>query len=48
MGDGLFDLVCYYRSQATGFRPGDRTGVLKGKTFGNVNVVGTDSVRIVK
>ena len=46
--DGRRDLVCHFHIQLTGFAPGDTQGVLKGKTWANENVQGTDSIRVVK
>lgn len=45
--DGLPDLVCHFHTPETGFQPGDAVGVLKGTAAGDVNVVGSDSVRIL-
>jgi hypothetical protein len=47
-GDGLPDMVCHFKTQATGFLSGDTQGVLKGKTLSEVPIKGTDSVRIVR
>jgi hypothetical protein len=45
--DGTPDLVCYFKTQKTGFTSGSTTGTLKGETQGNHSFQGTDSVRIV-
>ena len=47
-GDRILDLVCNFSSKDTGFQVGDGKGVLKGKTFEKISVVGTDNVRIIK
>ncbi len=44
--DGLKDLICYFRVSPTGFRCGDKEGVLKGKTVGAEEFEGTDEVQI--
>lgn len=46
-GDGLIDLMCHFYTQQTGFQAGDTTGILKGLTTANVQIVGQDSVNIV-
>ena len=46
--DGLLDVVCHFKNQATGFQIGDSEGVLKGFTQGGRPFEGVDSVRIVK
>ena len=46
-GDGLLDIVCHFKTRATGFLRGDTQGVLKGKTLSDVSIKGTDSVRVV-
>jgi len=46
--DSLNDLVCHFRTQATQFRPGDRAGILKGRTFNGTPIAGSDAVRIVE
>jgi hypothetical protein len=46
-GDGLPDLVCLFKTQATGFQLGDFKGVLKGKTITGRSLIGSDSIRIV-
>jgi hypothetical protein len=45
--DGFLDLVCHFNTQQTGFQSGNTAGVLKGKTVGDIAIIGTDSVRIV-
>jgi len=45
--DRLPDLVCHFDTERTGFRLGDRRGVLKGKTVNGFPIRGMDSVRIV-
>ena len=47
-GDGLLDVVCHFRTQATGFQVGDTEGMLSGETIGGTSVEGRDSVRIVQ
>ncbi len=47
-GDGIPDLVCRFRSKATGLLIGDTQGVLKGRTLTGVTIKGTDSVRVVE
>ena len=46
--DGFLDTVCHFKTQATGFLPGDVVGALKGRTLSDVLIEGTDSVNIVK
>jgi hypothetical protein len=46
-GDGLLDLICYFKVRATGFQRGDTQGVLLGETIGGERIKGTDSVRII-
>lgn len=46
--DGLLDLVCHFRTPATGFQSGDTQGVLMGETIGGIKVKGADSVRVLK
>lgn len=46
--DGLSDMVCHFYTQLSGFKSGDTEGFLKGKTWANENLLGMDSVRIVK
>lgn len=46
-GDGLLDQVCHFRTEATGFQPGDPVGVLKGRTTTCVAASGTDAVRVL-
>lgn len=46
--DGLPDLVCHFRTPATGFEAGDVEGILKGQTVGGVAIEGRDAVRIVR
>ena len=45
--DGLNDLVCHFYTQSSGFMSGDTEGFLKGQTWANENLLGTDTVRIV-
>jgi hypothetical protein len=47
-GDGLFDQVCHFYTQLTGFVLGSTAGVLKGKTLNGVTITGQDSVQILK
>lgn len=47
-GDGLPDLLCHFRTPATGFQRGDTQGILKGETAGGRFVKGRDSVSIVR
>jgi len=44
--DGSKDLICYFRAGPTGFRCGDKEGVLKGKTVDGQEFEGTDEVQI--
>lgn len=46
--DGLPDLVCLFKVQATGFAVGSTLGILHGQTVAGENLVGTDSVRVVR
>ena len=46
-GDLLRDLVCHFYTQATGFKPGDTLGILKGFNPFGVAFSAGDSVRIV-
>lgn len=46
-GDTLLDLVCHFHTPTAYFQSGDTQGILKGKTVGNIPIMGTDSVRIV-
>ena len=46
-GDGLADLVCHFKTRATGFETGDAVGVLRGKTISGSPFIGRDSVHIV-
>jgi hypothetical protein len=48
--DGLYDLVCHFYTQHTGFECGDTEGILKGQTGAAGSgqpIEGTDSVNIV-
>jgi len=45
--DGLFDLVCHFYTQDTGFQIGDTEGILKGQTVDGIPVEGSDSVIVV-
>lgn len=47
-GDGLPDLVCHFKTPATGFLLSDTQGVLKGMTVSGPAIRGTDSVRLVR
>ncbi len=46
-GDGLADLLCYFRADQMGFRLEHTEGVLRGQTRGGVPVEGRDTVQIV-
>ena len=46
-GDGLADLVCHFKTRATGLQTGDTVGVLTGMTKDGSPIIGWDSVRIV-
>ena len=46
-GDGLLDIVAHFVTRLCGFDVGDDTGYLKGETFSGLEIVGSDSVRIV-
>lgn len=45
-GVGTADLICYFSTAKTGFRPGDTIGILKGATLKGTPIRGTDSIRI--
>jgi hypothetical protein len=45
--DGHLDLVCHFVIGRTGFRAIDTLGVLRGRTFEDLLLVGEDSVRIL-
>jgi hypothetical protein len=45
--DGLYDLVCHFYTQHTGFECGDTEGILKGQSVDGVPIEGSDSVKIV-
>jgi hypothetical protein len=47
-GDGLLDLVCHFHRPLTGFVPGDALGILRGRTRASENLMGSDSVRVVR
>ena len=47
-GDGLLDLVCYFKTSLTGFQIGDTLGTLSGQTVNDVPIEGQDTVRIVR
>jgi hypothetical protein len=46
-GDGYFDLVCFFKTQLTGFETGDSVGILTGRTIDDTVIEGIDSVKIV-
>ena len=46
-GDGLLDLVLFFRTQETGFQSGDTMGYLTGITTGGIPIEGADSVRVL-
>ena len=46
--DGFLDMVCHFKTQATGFLSGDAVGALKGRNLSDVVIEGTDSVNIVR
>jgi hypothetical protein len=46
-GDGLPDLICYFRKQQLGFEMNDTHAVINGKTVDGIPFIGTDSVSIV-
>jgi hypothetical protein len=46
--DGIADLVCHFQTKLTGFAVGDTEGILKGQTWAGDEILGTDSVRILK
>ncbi len=46
-GDGLADLLCYFRVDQMGFRPEHTVGVLRGQTREGVPVEGRDAVQVV-
>ena len=43
-GDGLLDLVCHFETELTGFQSGDTLGILEGKTFSGVPIVGQEGI----
>ena len=45
-GDGLLDIVCHFKTQDTGFQPGDTEGILRGETPDGVSIEGRDSIRL--
>jgi len=46
-GDGDNDMILHFRTQETGIEPGDTEVTLTGQTTGGIEIIGTDSVRIV-
>ena len=46
-GDGLLDFVCHFYNQASSFKAGDISGILKGHTVEGVSIIGSDSVNII-
>jgi hypothetical protein len=44
--DGQLDLICHFRTAATGFACGDSVGYLKGTANGGTPVSGSDAVQI--
>jgi len=46
-GDGLWDLVCHFATQKTGFNTGDKVGILRGETVTDIPIEGRDSVVIL-
>ena len=46
-GDGFLDLVCNFYMQKTGFKAGDTTGHLKGKTALGMALQGSGTVRVI-
>jgi hypothetical protein len=45
-GDARADLVCYFDASGAGFRQGEVTAVLNGRTLSGVPIRGSDSVRV--
>lgn len=45
--DGIADLVCHFRTGQTDFRPGDTAGVLRGRTWEDTSICGTNPIRVV-
>lgn len=45
-GDGLADLLCYFRVEHTGFRLEHTEGVLRGRTIHGVPIEGKDAVQV--
>lgn len=45
-GDGLADLLCYFRAEHTGFRPEHTEGMLRGRTIHGVSFEGKDAVQV--
>lgn len=46
--DKFPDLVCFFGTQAAGFRLEDTQAILKGRSVGGNRLTGSDSVRIVQ
>jgi len=40
----LLDLVCHFETELTGFQSGDTLGILEGKTFSGVPIVGQEGI----
>ncbi|HXF68324.1 MAG TPA: right-handed parallel beta-helix repeat-containing protein [Thermoflexus sp.] len=45
-GDGIADMVCYFRIERAGFRPEHSEGALRGQTLDGISVEGRDAVQI--
>ncbi len=46
-GDGIGDLVCYFRSELTGLGPDHRVAQLRGQTLEGVAIEGQDAVEVL-
>ncbi len=44
---GLTDLVCFFKTQSTGFHAGDTEAILNGRTVDGTPIVGTDLVVVL-
>lgn len=46
-GDGLADLLCFFRTRLTGFEADDTSGLLKGFTLAGTPISGLDQIRVI-
>lgn len=44
--DGLIDLRCFFATANTGFQPGDSEGILRGVTYNETQIEGSDQVEV--